>query len=323
MMLDTLARNGPLLLPLTHADTKDPCPVFDGRQWHLYGSAGDSRTEQWEILHAVAPYPGGPWQELMPALLSGLHGPHVAAPSVVFDHAERLFHMFIQTDFMALDTHIVHLISGDGRAFGKRDTALESLPLTAEAGIYDPHAADINGEKYLTYSGCTIVSRPDIYLARSETGTWNGPWKRMGRILAHEHVHHHNQHGHHDYEWGLEGSQLIALPSGLRLLIAVCFLPEEKRGRRQRVFFAVSRNITGPYCTLGPVLQPAFERGWESGENGHAAGIIVGESLYLYYQARSANEANRPWRYGLAIFPIDGIQKAAEGVLLTAASVSL
>jgi hypothetical protein len=318
-----IQRIGPLFIPQQCTDTKDPCPVFDGQQWHIYGSGGDSRSEHWVILHATAPAITGPWTEESPVILNGVQGPHVAAPAVIFDPEESVFHMFIQTDFMALDTRVVHLISRDGKIFDRKDTALESIPMTTEAGIYDPHAAVGPEGKYLTYSGCTVVSRPDIYLAKSRTNTWNGPWRRIGRILEHEHVPHHNQHGHQDYEWGLEGSQLIVLPSGFYLLIAVCFLPDARRGQRQRVFFAASKKIKGPYRTLGPVLHPDSERDWESGENGHAAGVIVDDSLYLFYQARSANEVERPWRYGIAVFPLEVLQSAVSRVLETKRSVKV
>lgn len=310
-----LERKGPLLIPTSYTDTKDPCPVFDGKKWHIFGSAGTSSTENWSVLHAISVSIDGPWKEQPFITIKGIEGPHVAAPSVFFEKTKHLFHMFIQTDFMALDTRVVHLISSDGDTFDYKDVALYSIPLTTEAGIYDPHGAEIAGRKYLTYSGCTIVSRPDVYLAESENGTWNGPWKRLGRILRHEEVPHHNQHGHHDYEWGLEGSQLLELPSGLILLIAVCFLPEGSRGSRQRVFFAIAEKVTGPYHTIGPVLPPESEPRWESGENGHAAGIVIDGKLSLFYQARSVDASEAAWRYGLARFAIADIENVGRTVL--------
>ena len=320
MALEPVSRIGPLFLPAHGGDVKDPCPVFDGNRWHIYGSVGSSMVEQWEVLHMVAPNIEGPW-ERAPVILKGVQGPHVAAPSVVFDAGT--FHMFLQTDFMALDTRIVHLASGDGETFQRLDTALESIPLTTEAGIYDPHAADIDGKKYMTYSGCTEVSRPDIYLAESESGSWNGPWKRHGRILCHEDVPHHNQHGYQDYEWGLEGSQVLRLPGGIHLLNAVCFLPETPRGRRQRVFLAVASGLKGPYRTLGPILEPRIEGDWESGENGHAMAIFDDGMLRLFYQARSADEKNRPWRHGVATFRVADIEREAERVLRGGESIGV
>lgn len=37
---------------------------------------------------------------------------------------------------------------------------------------------------------------------------------------------------HPDYEWGIEGAQLVELPDGRVLLNATCFLPEGRRGNR-------------------------------------------------------------------------------------------
>lgn len=133
-------------------------------------------------------------------------------------------------------------------------------------------------------TGMPRVSRGDLFLAYSITNRWEGSWERMGKILSHEKIPHHNQHDHFDYEWGLEGAQLVMLPSGHILLNGVCFLPEGKRGGRQRVFFAISGRVSGPYTTLGPVLTPSIE-GWDSGENGHAAVVIEGSHLHLFYQA--------------------------------------
>jgi hypothetical protein len=304
-------REGPLLADGIYRDTKDPCPVFDGVRWHIFGSAGSSSRESWEILHAIAPAPRGPWHARQPATLSKVEGERMAAPGVVYDFETRLFHLFIQTDFLQVGGRVEHFTSRDGNDFGWADTSLFSVPGTGEAGIYDPHPAIIGGEKYLSYSGTPAVtrlehyyiSRPDIYLARSISGSWAGPWVPLGCILNHESVPHHNQPGVPDYEWGLEGSQLIELPGGTILLNAVCFLPKGERGARQRVFFAIADDAMGPYHTLGPVLETRGE-GWESGENGHAAGIISKDTLYLYYQSRSRGQPDTHWRYGLATIPL-------------------
>ncbi len=305
-------RKGLILKSDLYWDTKDPCPAFDGRMWHMFGSGGKSKEEIWHILHATAPAPEGPWIEQEASLLEVVRGPHVAAPGVIYDHDERLFHMFIQREFMQLGGTIEHLTSADGRHFLFKDTSLTSLPDTEEGGIYDPHPSLIGGKKYFIYSGMERVTRPDLFLAESESGTWNGPWKRLGKILAHEDLFHHNQHTHEDYEWGLEGAQLVELPSGNILLVAVCFLPQGRRGERQRVFFAAAHDVRGPYYTMGPVIEPLGdhdkEEDWESGENGHAAGMVVDEHFYLFYQSRAFSPRNR-WCYGLAVFNLDELEK--------------
>jgi len=310
-------RGGLVLKSELYWHTKDPCPAFDGKTWHLFGSGGKTGREIWHILHATAPRPEGPWVEQEASILEVVEGPHVAAPGVIFDPDEKLFHMFVQREFMQLGGTVEHLTSSDGNHFKFSDTSLQSIPGTAEAGIYDPHPAIVNGKKYFIYSGMDRVCHPDLFLAESQSGSWNGPWIRKGRILAHEDIFHHNQHTQEDYEWGLEGSQIIPLPSGNILLNAVCFLPQGRRGERQRVFFAGAASITGPYYTLGPVIEPfgeATEENWEGGENGHAAGMIIGESLYLFYQSRAFSPRNR-WCYGLAIFKVEDIEKLVSSAV--------
>lgn len=311
-------RKGLLLKSDIYWHTKDPCPVFDGRMWHIFGSGGRTGAEIWHILHATAQTPEGPWIEQEASILEVVEGPHVAAPGVIYDNEERLFHMFIQREFMQLGGTVEHLVSHDGNRFRFSDTSLTSNPETKEAGIYDPHPALIGGKKYFIYSGMEKVARPDLYLAESESGSWNGPWKRLGKIVAHEDIFHHNQHTHEDYEWGLEGSQLIQLPRGNILLNAVCFLPEGRRGERQRVFFAAASKVTGPYYTMGPIIEPFGEQqkpeNWESGENGHAAGIIHEDKLLLFYQSRAFSPRSR-WCYGLAVFNIEEIEKLVAETL--------
>ncbi|MFO0703754.1 MAG: hypothetical protein U0525_03455 [Patescibacteria group bacterium] len=306
----SVKRSGPLLENTRFEDTKDPCPVHDGKIWHIFGSGGSSRVEKWQILHATSPNFSGPWTEVEPAFVP-LENPHVAAPGVVFDKEENKFHMFVQTDFMAVNGTIEHLVSSDGHIFESRGCVLKSITGTNHACIYDPHPALIGGQRYMTYSAALQVGRPDIFLAKSSTNMWSGPWESIGPILTHEQIsEHHNQHSHPDYEWGVEGSQLVELPNGKILLNAVCFLPFGKRGTRQRVFFAIAEKINGPYKSLGPVLEPNRDSKWErNGENGHATAIIDNNELHLFYQARPYATDNDFWRYGIATFDVSEIIK--------------
>jgi len=303
-------RLGPLIVTPKYHDMKDPCPVFDGKIWHIYGSGGSSEIERWHILHATAPTPAGPWEIQKAAQLEGITGGGVAAPSVEYDQGEKLFHMFVQTHYAELGSTIEHLVSSDGLFFEYKDSPLLSLPNTDEAGIYDPHAAILNGQKYLSYSGFPRVGRPDVYLAKSISNTWNGPWQRLGKILSHHEISHHNQLDHPDYEWGLEGTQLLELPNGTILLNAVCFLPHGARGTRQRVFFSVARQPEGKYLTLGPILNPQNNE-WESGENGHAAGIVMDDRLFLFYQARACSHGKNKWQYGLVTYKTRVLEQIA------------
>jgi hypothetical protein len=200
-------------------------------------------------------------------------------------------------------------VSPDGFAWTRQGTALSSVPGTAEDGIYDPHPAMIGGAKYLAYAGMarfTGAPQPDVYLARSSSGTWYGPWERLGKILDHDEVPHHNPRGHADYEWGIEGPQLVELSDGRVLLNATCFLPEGQRGSRQRVFFAIADSVLGPYRTVGPVLDPAG-----AGENGHSTVLVNGDEITLFYQSRVPG-TNHRWRYGLARGWIAPAQQAAQ-----------
>jgi len=313
---------GPLFETKRFRDTKDPCIAYDGTTWHIYGSGGNSVIEEWQILHATAPSIEGPWTEQEPAILRGVEGPHVAAPSVIYDPADKLFHMAVQKDFMAVGGGIAYLVSADGHVFTKMRTLVTPSGMS-EAGLYDPQFAEIKGKKYIVYSGIPalltydhpFVPQPDVYLARSVTDRWVGYWKRMKRILAHDDIAwHHNRLGHPDYEWGIEGPQIAELPDGSILMNATCFLEEGRRGTRQRVFFAHAEDVKGPYTSIGPVLLPP-ETGWNSGENGHASFWVMDDCLYLFFQARSKeHEAalDNVWRYGIAEYSLRDIYEARD-----------
>ena len=137
--LGFLKRSGPLLPenPDHYRDTKDPCPVFDGVQWHVFGSGGSSLLEEWKLIHVTAPSIEGPWTKQDFLELQGVEGMHIAAPGVVFE--DGVFHMFVQRDFMALGGTVDHLVSSDGHHFALYDTPLRSIPDSPEAGLYDPH----------------------------------------------------------------------------------------------------------------------------------------------------------------------------------------
>lgn len=304
---------GPLFISTEFGDTKDPCVVFDGTRWHIFGSGGSIRNENWKILHAVADTVDGPWTEIEPIMLTGIGGPHVAAPGVVFDFEEKNFHMAIQEDFTSIGGSIHYLVSPNGTEFTHVGKILSPIPDSGEAGLYDPHFSVIGGKKYLVYAGMPAViphgrpfiPQPDIYLATTTTGSWAGPWERIGKILDHDDISwHHNRRDYDDYEWGIEGPQLVELPSGKVLLNATSFIEEGERGTRQRVFFAIADRPEGPYTSLGPVLS-LRDQAWEAGENGHASAILSDDQVYLFYQARAKTSpihAENNWKYGIAVF---------------------
>lgn len=294
LSLPVLQRGHLVLKGRDYLEVKDPCPVFDGSRWHLFGT-GVTAPHTFEVLHAVADRLEGPWEVSDPVDIVGLAGSCVAAPGAVAD-ADGL-HLFLQTEYCILGGRVEHLVSRDGGStFVSAGTALESLPGTGEAGIYDPHPAVVGGERYLVYSAFSVVGQPDVHLARSTTDSWDGSWERLGPVLQHADVMVHNQLGSEGYEWGLEGPQLVELPDGRVLLNAVCFLSSLPAGARQRVFFAVGDTPMGPFDVLGPVLVPP--EGNRLGENGHASAVVTDDELVLLFQERSL--ADPLWRLALA-----------------------
>jgi hypothetical protein len=302
--------HGVLYDPVQYPDVKDPSPVFDGARWHLFGT-GCGVPHGCEILHSTAPRLDGRWQEEPPPTLRGVD--HIAfrsAPGVVAQDGR--LHMFLQHDFNILGGHIEHLVSEDGgRTFVRQGTALRSREGTPEAGVYDPDAAEIDGRRYLVYAAMGVVGQPELYLARARKNSWDSPWKRLGCILDHVSVSCHNQIGGTDYEWGLEGPQLLQLPDNVgTLLTAVCFLPDRPRGQRQRLLLAAARKVTGPYLVLGPLVPPSGPAA--SGENGHGTAVLEGGLIHLIYQERSG--ALAPWRFMRATIEPRAVADALAGM---------
>ena len=298
-------RREPVLRSDRHPELKDPNLAFDGDAWHLF-CTGCGLPSGLEVLHATAPSVDGPWTEQVPVVFVG--GPpmlHRAAPGVVAEN--RLLHLFLQQDFDRLGGTIEHYVSEDGgRAFVHADTSLASVAGTAEAGIYDPDPAEVHGVRFLTYAAMSTVGRPEVFLATGGVDSWQRPWERRGRILGHEDVAVHNQVRDPDYEWGLEGPQLVALPGGTILLTAVCFLRGHRRGQRQRVLFAVADQPLGPYRVLGPLIEPVDG----AGENGHGCAVVDGGRLHLVYQERAGE--GRPWHIRQAVADLSGLSSLSD-----------
>jgi hypothetical protein len=275
-----------------YLELKDPCPVYDGTSWHLFGT-GVTAPDSFEVFHAVADRLTGPW-EFQPPVPVPFAGSCVAAPGAVADKGR--LHLFLQTEYNVLGGRVEHLVSADGgSSFEPSGTVLTSAPEVGEPGVYDPHPALLGQRPHLVYSAFSVVGEPDVHLAVADG--WDGPWERLGPVLRHEEVEFHNQRSHDDYEWGLEGAQLLQLPGGRVLLNGVCFLTGELRGTRQRVFFATADDPLGPYAVSDPVLDPL-----EPGENGHSTAVLDGEDLVLFFQERSLRDPL--WRIGLARAPL-------------------
>jgi hypothetical protein len=290
---------GVLHTPSRHEALKDPSPVFDGRRWHLFAT-GCGLPGGLEIAHATATRLDGPWTEHPPVTLVGVDMiDQPAAPGVIAEGGR--LHLFLQHHFNRLGGAIEHLVSDDGGdTFVHHDTALDAAPRAGEAGVYDPDPAVIAGRPFLTYAAMSVIGQPDLYLARSRSGTWDGPWERCGPILDHAQVEHHNRVEDDDYEWGLEGPHLLELPDGSVLLSAVCFLRGRPRGHRQRLLLAVADDVLGPYRVVGPVVEPRGPGG--SGENGHGTAVLDGDAVHLVYQELSGAGS---WRIRHAVAPVD------------------
>jgi len=303
-----IAHRGVLYTPERHPALKDPSPVFDGERWHLFAT-GCGLPHGLEVAHATAPALDGPWTEQPPSELIGVDAVQdPAAPGVVAE-GKRL-HLFLQHHFNRLGGAIDHLVSDDaGATFTRIDTALTSSPEDGEHGIYDPDPALIDGHPFLVYAAMRVIGQPDLFLARSESGTWAGPWQRRGCILDHHQVEHHNRIDEDDYEWGLEGPHLLQLPSGSVLLTSVCFLRGYPKGSRQRLLLAVADHVSGPYSVIGPVVAPSGPGG--SGENGHGSAVLDGDTVHLIYQELSGR---RSWHLRHALAPVAALE--ADGAPL-------
>jgi hypothetical protein len=294
------------VLPLgPYGGLKDPCVVRLGNRWHLFAT-GCKDGFEYDVVHAVAPRPTGPWTMLPPADVVGASGPSLCAPGVVAE-GERL-HLFVQESYNVPGGSIRHLVSDDaGASFHADGVALTSVPGTSEAGIYDAHPAEVGGVKYLAYAGFGTVGEPDIHLARSDS--WYGPWERIGVALGHDDVGCHNPRGCDAYEWGLEGAELTELPGGRTLMSGVCFLPDGDHGTRQRVFLAVADEPEGPYDVLGPALDPP--RYAPGGENGHGCTVVDRGRVYLFFQHRDGD--GLPWSLYVTSVPARGLAVARRG----------
>ena len=101
MKLSIADNRFPLFQPDGLDDIKDPCPVWDGTRWHIFGSGGTVTTETWLVYHATAPALEGPWQQ-EPLIALPVSGSGVAAPGVVFaDPGSRLVAYIIDIVFGA------------------------------------------------------------------------------------------------------------------------------------------------------------------------------------------------------------------------------
>ncbi len=296
-------------LPSSYAEYKDPCIAWYDREWHLFatGILPNNRFH-YQVVHGRRTQLGTHWSAVRPVALARATGPSVCAPGVVSDG--ELVHLFIQQAYNVLGSSIMHFVSADGGlTFERRPDALQARADTGEAGLYDAHPATVAGSPYLAYSATSVVGQSDIHLARAAGDDWNGPWERLGLLIGHADVPWHNQPGDADYEWGLEGAQLLELPDGRVLLTAVGFLAGHPRGHRQRVFLSLAEKPTGPYRFLGHLPRPASFG--ENGENGHATSVVTDGMLFIMFQARQDAEAD--WQLYATQVPLAALLAVVDG----------
>jgi len=272
-------RRLPLALdPTPYPDVKDPCPVLVAGTWHLFAT-GCRALGGWDVLHAVAAAPGGPWRLLAPSRVDGVHGTGVCAPGVTVEG--DVLHLWLQTDFAAPGARVEHCVSSDGGAtFVRVGTAVAPTP---PSGAYDGQPAWVHGRRWLAWAQFDTVGRTELWAAAADG--WDGPWAGAAPLLRLTDVGWQARPGSPSYEWGLEGPQLLELLDGRVLLVAVGFRRRGRSGTRQRLLLAVAPAVEGPWEVLPP---PLHGPGAWGGENGHGTGYLVDGRVELLLQERRA-----------------------------------
>ena len=279
-------------------DVKDPCMVFDGEKWHLFTSGGWGPNHGgWQVTHMISENMHGPFR--LHSTLNIMEGSCVAAPGVVYH--KGLFYMTIQTGYQHLGESIFLTTSkGDG---------VWTEPKMIIGGLdhmccYDAHISFVDDEMVVVYASYDErnMHRPNLYVSYPMRYITFEARHRI-KLLDCDDVKFHNAHYHHDYEWGLEGPQVLDIPGVGMLLTFVAFLGDRPRGQRQRLCFALASYKNLWWKILPPVVDPP-----ENGENGHGMCFEHEGKFYCVLQERYSNYVWRP-----AITEIDlKTLKAAE-----------
>ncbi len=279
---------------------KDASLAVSGSNRIFLSTNVNPTQEGWQVLTAESKTIDGKWENRKRVRLNGVEGPRLCAPGVVYDEDDKLFHMFIQTECFDVGGKIFHLTSESGISFEYKDVALESVPGTSLAGIYDSEPALIindEGKKeyYMTFTGVEGYQEGRakggaIYLAKSEN-RWEGPWTVFESPLFNEDQIPEHLSTRNGGEWVPEGGKIVQTGSHEFWFYGVCFTKGEE-GNRQRGFLAVADDIKGPWKSLG-LLAPKGDKG----ETGHGTiSIEKGKNgsshVTFLHQAR---EMNGPW----------------------------
>lgn len=309
-----------------YSEIKDPSVVaLPNEQYMMFASIGDSRTQRWIVGRFIASHPAGPWQEISPVKFIGISGPQLCAPAVMYEqqNGQAKFTMYIQTACFEENGVIAVATSDDGETFSGVSASVitrekideEDKKKTNVVGVYDAGICEvtINGENrvVMLFSGYRRVGCGDIYMSWKKKDAPESEWTIGKRILAQEDVPFHNKPDYEAFEWGLEGAKIIQVSEKCFLMIGVCFLPlpNEYAGSRQRVFFAASTSIHGPFVPIGTPFQPQkYET--NAGEHGHPDTLIIGNDLWIIYQERKG--ASAPWHLRYAVMDLTKFAHHAE-----------
>lgn len=295
-----------------YPEIKDPSVVHTPDGYYLFASIGSSVTQNWMVGRFKTQNLDGVWEELPPVTFYGIRGSQLCAPAVIYDANafDMPWKMYIQTSCFEEDGIIVKAVSNDSQNFYGTMTPVVSkisLPKNPQVvGVYDAGVSElvINKHSYLSmlYSGYRKIGCGDIYLSIREKAKPYEIWTPGVRILEQEAVPFHNPPGYAYYEWGLEGAKIIQIGNYF-LLTAVCFMPkpQEDEGKRQRIFFAVSTSLFGPYIPWQTVFEDYDAT--RIGEYGHPDIFIENNKIFLIYQQRDG--ATRPWYLQYATFDLE------------------
>jgi hypothetical protein len=311
-----------------YPELKDPSIVSDGKGgYFLYASIGSSITQQWIVGRFAATAPDQIWTELSPVTFEKIAGPQLCAPALLHKKVDQksIWQMYIQTSCFEENGVIALANSEDGQHFvGQPEPVIRHQEITDSkqpvVGVYDAGISELKIENKpfycLIFSGYRRVGCGDVYMSLCPTDQ-PGNWSKPEELLAQEEVPFHNQPTDHHFEWGLEGAQIIQLDKQCFLMIGVCFLPlpDGHLGKRQRVFFATSQNVHGPYIPLGVPFEPQkYET--QAGEHGHPDSLVLGDDFWLIFQERSGDK--KPWHLRIAQFKVSELKKYAQQILWVA-----
>lgn len=309
-----------------YPEIKDPSVATANDKWYMYASVGRSSDQQWIVGRFVADSPTGEWEEIEQVNFVGIQGPQLCAPAVLFDEKDEVgqWKMYIQTACFEENGVIAEASSYDGRVFSSMHASLITSQNVGSdnkhkvVGVYDAGISDVhfNGEDYLAmiFSGYRKVGSGDIYLTWKKKHDLQSSWAPPQLILDQEDVPFHNKPSYEFFEWGLEGGKILQVKETLFVLVGVCFLPLPKgaEGKRQRVFFAASNSLSGPYVPLGTPFPPQqYESGM--GEHGHPDAFVSGDELVVIFQERKQDGA--PWHLRYATMDLEKFIQHVEQVL--------